>query len=157
MSTTAEHSPFPGLRPFHTDEDYLFFGRDAQVSRLLNRLRKNRFIAVVGTSGSGKSSLVRAGLIPSLTGGAMMQAGSSWEIALMRPGGRPIENLAQALAETELYEPDSPELVERLTASLKRSRLGLTEAKRFSDTDATTNLLLVVDQFEEVFRFVESG
>jgi energy-coupling factor transporter ATP-binding protein EcfA2 len=96
-------NPFPGLRPFRTEEDYLFFGREKQTAELLTLLRKHRFLAVVGTSGSGKSSLVRAGLLPELQGGTMTQAGSVWEIALMRPGGTPLVNLAQALGEAGLY------------------------------------------------------
>ena len=56
-------NPFPGLRPFRPDEDYLFFGREEQTMELLERLGNSRFVAVVGTSGSGKSSLVRCGLL----------------------------------------------------------------------------------------------
>ena len=66
MST---NNPFPGLRPFNYEDNHLFFGRDEQITDLASRLRKNRFVAVVGTSGSGKSSLVRAGLLPELYGG----------------------------------------------------------------------------------------
>jgi len=61
-------NPFPGLRPFEPDEDHLFFGRERETDELLRRLRSNRFVSVLGTSGSGKSSLVRSGLIPSLPG-----------------------------------------------------------------------------------------
>jgi len=76
MTSTISCNPFPGLRPFRTDEDYLFFGREGQSEEILRRLRLNRFVAVVGTSGSGKSSLVRAGLLPYLFGGFMSRAGS---------------------------------------------------------------------------------
>ena len=79
-------NPFPGLRPFEADEEHLFFGRDGQSDELLRRLRRSRFLAVLGTSGSGKSSLVRAGLLPALYGGIMTQAGSAWRVALFRPG-----------------------------------------------------------------------
>ena len=68
-------NPFPGLRCFLSEEDYLFFGRHEQIEDLLRRLRSNRLVAVVGTSGSGKSSLVRAGLLPAVLGGGMAQAG----------------------------------------------------------------------------------
>lgn len=64
----AELLPYPGLRPFETDENFLFFGRDGQSNELLRRLRSKRFLAVVGPSGSGKSSLVRAGLLPDILG-----------------------------------------------------------------------------------------
>ena len=69
-------NPFPGLRPFEMQEKYLFFGREDQTVELLKRLGQARFMAVVGTSGSGKSSLVRAGLLPALPGGTMPDAGS---------------------------------------------------------------------------------
>src|ERR1700704_2359464 len=91
-------NPFPGLRPFESSETHLFFGRDGQSEELLRRLKRTRFLAVVGTSGSGKSSLVRAGLLPALQGGLMASAGSDWRIAILRPGGDPIGNLARALA-----------------------------------------------------------
>ena len=87
-------NPFPGLRPFEADEELLFFGRENEIDELLRKLRTERFVAVVGTSGSGKSSLVRSGLMPSLEGGFMAGAGSTWRIALMRPGDAPIRNLA---------------------------------------------------------------
>lgn len=86
-------NPFPGLRPFEPEEDYLFFGREQQTDELL---RRTRFLAVVGGSGSGKSSLVRAGLVPSLYGGFMARAGSIWRTAIFRPGDQPLRNLAEA-------------------------------------------------------------
>ncbi len=91
--------PFPGLRPFDADEAHLFFGREGQSTELLRLLREHRFLAVLGSSGSGKSSLVRAGLLPSLYGGFMRSAGSDWRIAVMRPGTDPITKLAATLAD----------------------------------------------------------
>jgi len=155
--STEMINPFPGLRPFSTEEDYLFFGREEQTNELLTLLREHRFIAVVGTSGSGKSSLVRAGLLPALHGGTMTQAGSSWEVVLLRPGGNPVANLARALLTAELYDPDDDESLPRIIATLNRSRMGLVEAVRQSDLPSGGNLLVVVDQFEELFRFRQSG
>ena len=94
--TRRDMNPFPGLRPFETEEYHLFFGREGQSDELLARLSRTRFLAVVGTSGSGKSSLVRAGLLPSMRGGLMKGAGSGWRIAVMRPGHDPVGNLAGA-------------------------------------------------------------
>ena len=95
----ALQNPFPGLRPFEPDEDYLFFGREEQTIELLGRLAENRFVAVVGTSGSGKSSLVRCGLLSELLGGKLRQAGAAWEIAVTHPGGNPLALLAESLLE----------------------------------------------------------
>src|SRR4030095_16144920 len=103
MANERFTNPFPGLRPFESNEDHLFFGRDGQSDELLRRLRRSRFLAVLGTSGSGKSSLVRAGLLPALYGGIMTQAGSAWRVALFRPGHDPIGNLARSLNDPEVF------------------------------------------------------
>src|SRR5258705_2694040 len=96
------NNPFPGLRPFETEEYGLFFGREGKSDALIERLQRSHFLAVVGTSGSGKSSLVRAGLLPALRGGMMAGAGSGWRIAILRPGNDPIGNLAAALAHKDV-------------------------------------------------------
>src|SRR3954452_19361461 len=88
-------NPYPGLRPFEADEAHLFYGRDPQVAELLERIEKHRFLAVVGVSGSGKSSLVRAGLIP-----ALQQCGL-WRVVNMVPRGAPCVELARALSVDE--------------------------------------------------------
>ena len=146
-------NPFPGLRPFEMQEKYLFFGREDQTVELLKRLGQARFLAVVGTSGSGKSSLVRAGLLPELHGGTMTDAGSSWEISVMRPGGDPLTNLARALEDSGIYDTDEENYYRHLRAMLGRSTMGLIEAVAQSKIKKEANLLIVVDQFEEVFRF----
>ena len=62
-------NPFPGLRPFHTNEAHLFFGREGQSEEVLNNLSKSKFAAILGASGTGKSSLIYCGLLPILYGG----------------------------------------------------------------------------------------
>ena len=150
-------NPFPGLRPFEMQEKYLFFGREDQTVELLKRLGQARFMAVVGTSGSGKSSLVRAGLLPELHGGTMTDAGSSWEIAVMRPGGDPLTNLAKSLEDSGIYDTDEEGYYRHLRAMLGRSTMGLIEAVSQSTLEKEDNLLIVVDQFEEIFRFRSSS
>lgn len=150
-------NPFPGLRPFEMQEKYLFFGREDQTVELLKRLNQARFMAVVGTSGSGKSSLVRAGLLPELHGGTMTDAGSSWEIAVMRPGGDPLTNLAKSLEDSGIYDTDEDGYYRHLRAMLGRSTMGLIEAVSQSELEKGDNLLIVVDQFEEIFRFRSSS
>src|SRR5688572_26075791 len=93
----APANPFPGLRPFLEDEEYLFFGRESQIDRIVDKLAVNRFLAVVGTSGSGKSSLVNCGLRPSLRRGLMADAGTSWRMVQFRPGADPLGAMARAL------------------------------------------------------------
>src|SRR3954451_15319701 len=121
-------NPFPGLRPFTQEEDYLFFGREEQTLELLQRLSVNRFVAVVGTSGSGKSSLVRCGLLSELLGGKMLEAGASWEVAVTHPGGNPLGLLTEALLGSDLYDADAENARENLLATLSRSHFGLVEA-----------------------------
>ncbi|HEX5474624.1 MAG TPA: hypothetical protein VFX12_08200 [Vicinamibacterales bacterium] len=155
----ATFNPFPGLRPFEPDEDHLFFGREREIDELLRRLRSTRFLSVIGASGSGKSSLVRCGLIPSLYSGFMVAAGSSWRVAILRPGEDPIGNLAAALDAPDVLgavgELQSTNRV-LLEATLRRGTLGLVGAVRQSGIPAGENLLVIVDQFEELFRFRRS-
>ncbi len=152
-------NPYPGLRPFEPAENHLFFGRDGQSNELLRRLRRTRFLAVVGSSGSGKSSLVRAGLLPDLQSGMMAGGSTQWRIALFRPAGNPIYNLAAALCQPDVLKPareasDDPFMdIAFMTATLQRSALGIVEAHRQAGIPQGANLLIVVDQFEELFRF----
>jgi len=153
-------NPFPGLRPFEADEDHLFFGREREIDELLRRLRTARFLAVIGTSGSGKSSLIRSGLIPSLISGFMARAGTSWRVAMMRPGEDPFGHLASALSPSDILGSAEPELAGAqevlLDATLRRSSRGLIEAVHLAHLAPDDNLLVVVDQFEELFRFRRS-
>src|SRR4051794_41804337 len=91
-------NPYPGLRPFEEEEAYLFFGRENQVDTLVNKLAGSRFLAVIGTSGSGKSSLVNCGLRPALRQGLLARAGTAWRMAQVRPGNDPIGAVARAVA-----------------------------------------------------------
>ena len=162
MIALSPTQPYPGLRPFDFgDEDY-FFGRDAQIRGLRQKLSSSRLIAVVGRSGCGKSSLVRAGLIPLLR--AENDAGEvrSWRIAMFRPQGRPIKELVADLlrlkSEAGLGTTDPGfggyALREsRMDAMLRRDSLGLVEAARELGLPESGGLLIIVDQFEEIFRF----
>ena len=170
--TATPQNPFPGLRSFEPEEEHLFFGREKQVDELLTRLRLTRFLTVVGFSGSGKSSLVRSGVVPALFSGQMSGMGSSWRISVMRPGIDPIGNLAKALWEPVAFDydddfdlfgdddeeddvdPERDRVVRAmLPTTLKRGSLGLVDAVRQLDLEEGELQLVVVDQFEELFRF----
>jgi len=153
-------NPFPGLRAFEEEEDILFFGREKQVDELLKKLRTQRFLTVIGSSGSGKSSLVKSGLIPSLHSGFMSGAGSNWKICSLRPGVDPIGNLARALSQNGIlynYESsDDEQMYSSINESvLRRSNFGLINTFTQSGIDPKNNLLILVDQFEELFRFIK--
>ena len=159
--------PYPGLRPFEPWEAAIFFGREEHTDRLQEILKREHFLFVTGPSGCGKSSLVRAGLLPALPLGAV-GTGSSWRFAIMRPGDRPIFSLAQALLEPQAFgqelrhlPPGKSDFTEQaIEAELWRGSLGfislVTDAKRHTD-DKDCNLLLLVDQFEEIFTYAEAG
>lgn len=151
-------NPFPGLRPFGIEESHLFFGREGQSDEVLVKLSENKFVAILGASGSGKSSLMYCGLIPTLYGGFMTDAGSNWRIVVTRPGGGPIDNLAEALLirDKEFSNlGDEDKLIRKTIIStvLRSSSLGLVEVVRQLKTDDFQNVLILVDQFEELFRY----
>jgi len=153
-------NPFPGLRPFTIEESHLFFGREGQSDEVLKLLSSNRFVGVIGTSGSGKSSLMYCGVVPILYGGFIAEAGSDWRIVTTRPGGGPIGNLAEALVKSEGKDisPDELLLQKSLTtAVLNSSSLGLVDAVKGLNTKKKENVLILVDQFEELFRFKKTG
>lgn len=157
-------NPFPGLRPFGIEESHLFFGREGQSDEILGKLSENKFVAILGASGSGKSSLMFCGLIPTLYGGFMTDAGSNWRIVVTRPGGGPIDNLAESLLIRDkeyanLNEEDKLIRKTIIGTVLRSSSLGLVEVVRQLKSDDHQNILILVDQFEELFRYrkVESA
>ena len=158
-ANTVSRNPFPGLRPFRDDEEHLFFGRERQIDRMVDKLCPVRFLAIVGTSGSGKSSLVNCGLRPALHRGLMTPAGTAWKIAQFRPGNKPLRAMARALAEPNVLFPQEEKplgglpLDQIIEATLRISALGLADIYDQAYPAADVNLLVVVDQFEELFRY----
>lgn len=154
--------PYPGLRPFTREETFIFFGREAHTHELVRILSRTRFLAVTGNSGSGKSSIVRTGLLDALDRGLMASAGTDWRLADFRPGDAPVDRLAEALLEAlgfERFEGD----VALTAAMLARGPDSVAELMRQARIAVGTplpedgNLLILVDQFEELFRFADHG
>ena len=141
-------NPYKGLRPFQEADALDFYGREALVSRLVKRLGRSRFTAVIGPSGSGKSSAVKAGLIPALRRGAL-PGSENWYIAEMVPGTHPLEELEMALWPIAVDPP--PSLVEPMQID---SRGMLRTIRRILPDEEGAQLLLVIDQFEELFTMV---
>ena len=151
------NNPYPGLRPFQAKDYRLFFGRGKQVDELLDRLDQNRFIAVVGVSGSGKSSLVRAGLLPRLCGGFMSEAGSRWLTVVLRPGAFPMKAMWDSLDKGLLCQTSASIDRQKLQQDFELSGKCLIKIAaatlRQRDGAYEENLLIIVDQFEELFTF----
>ena len=150
-------NPYVGLRPFNEAESLLFFGRREQTIELLQRLHTHHFIAVTGSSGCGKSSLIRAGLIPKLKAGLLVEDRDQWRIATLKPGDAPLANLAAALLEaqgtsTQAAGQDAPALLSAIEETGVQALL-----QHLAPALADANLLLLVDQFEEIFQFAQFG
>jgi WD40 repeat protein len=140
-------SPYRGLEAFDANHVEFFFGRDAEIRRLLDKLRDAPFLAVIGPSGSGKSSLVLAGLIPALRNGRL-EGSTDWPLITMVPGAHPLESLAVALDPLDA-ERSRNRLLEELRGSSLALRLEIGALLRDRPRDA--KLVLIVDQFEEIF------
>ncbi len=140
---TPLRNPYKGLSAFREADSEDFFGRSEAVSELVGLLADRKLIVIVGPSGSGKSSLVHAGLIPAVRAGALDGA-NNWVVAAMFPGSYPLEELESALSRVAVEDPGA------LMDELENDDRGLGRViKRILPAD--TRLLLVIDQFEELF------
>ena len=127
-------NPYPGLRYFEEADQDVFFGREEEIDQLLHRLAARRLVAVLRVSGCGKSSLIRAGLIPVLQSGLADPVSGSWRILKVFPGTAPLEALNRALG----IRLDSRPHALREWAGLQ---------------NPSEKILLLVDQFEEIFAY----
>jgi WD40 repeat protein/energy-coupling factor transporter ATP-binding protein EcfA2 len=203
-------NPFPGLRPFSYQEGKYFFGRDSQTKTVINKLLIKKFVAVIGSSGSGKSSIINAGILPGISKNPEYGASSSWRIIISRPGESPINNIAKSIAEishvkdfekvkdveetqeiegvedvedveevegaegaegakeaeavegaekveeSEEVEDGRQTLAENIAEILRKSPESLTDVLGEIRNDKKEKILLVIDQFEDIFRFKRS-
>lgn len=155
-------NPFPGLRPFTLDECHLYFGREGQVDEILLKLSQHRCVTVMGYSGSGKSSLMNCGLMPVLLGGFMSETSPYWRIITTRPGTAPIGNLVNAVVDHmvssgRIDAKDIPIHKAIINSVLRSSPEGLVEIGKYLQEREGENIFIAIDQFEELFRYSESG
>ncbi|MGH2540619.1 MAG: BTAD domain-containing putative transcriptional regulator, partial [Actinomycetota bacterium] len=147
-------NPYKGLRAFGEPDTPDFFGREDLTARLAARLgeptTEARFLAVVGPSGSGKSSAIRAGLIPAIRAGNVPDS-EDWFVAEMHPGVHPFEELEAALLSVAVARPTS------LLEELERDERGLVRTTRWVLPPDEAELLVVIDQFEELFTLMQDS
>lgn len=161
-----KESPFPGLRSLTPEDAPIFFGRGREVDALIKKVAENRFVAVVGASGSGKSSLVGAGLLPRLKTNAISseRMGSKfWLPVTFRVGANPFDSLASALL-TQLPGPslglaEYHEQRDKLARMLEDNPSALVDTCAFAlrDQSQWAEILFFIDQFEELFTITPAG
>jgi tetratricopeptide (TPR) repeat protein/energy-coupling factor transporter ATP-binding protein EcfA2 len=156
QQTLAQVCPYRGLLYFREEDAEFFFGREAATRQLVAALEQHALVAMVGASGSGKSSVVRAGLIPALR----RSKSPVWDIATLVPGDRPLHALAAALM--PMLEPEMSEVTRLGEINLLAEKLasgGITlrdvVERVLAKQPGTDRLLLVVDQWEELFTLTE--
>jgi WD40 repeat protein/DNA-binding winged helix-turn-helix (wHTH) protein len=158
----SQHTPFRGLQVFEPDDAWLFFGRDSETEELLCRLGRSPVLVVIGNSGCGKSSLIRAGLIPALRNGRFRRGDEmvdSWRVAIIRPSGAPFDYLAETLPNQLAPEASLSAQAEFIADCRSKLPLGgetlrnviTALANVAAANNSSTHILLVVDQFEELF------
>jgi len=149
-------NPFPGLRPFAPEESDLFFGREGESEEVVGKLLKNKFVTVIGASGSGKSSLIYCGVLPKVKK-LKTDKNADWRILTFRPGNDPFGNLADALSES-LYASGNERLDRNtILSELQNNPDGISGAVKSLMLKPDEKVLIVVDQFEELFRYSTLG
>ena len=155
VATELPPEPYPGLRPFEPAEWAIFFGREPMTDEVIARLAAQHLVVVHGASGCGKSSLVRAGVLPWLQLD-YARSGKPWKTAVARPSGGPLRNIARALAQELGPLPGPRSSADAASTWHDRLALGspvlddIGEALRAQDS---ASLCLLIDQFEELFRY----
>lgn len=145
-------NPFPGLRPFTPEESDYFFGRENESAEIAGKLFRNRFVAVTGASGSGKSSLILCGLIPKIR--SLSSTGTEkWWILTMKPGNDPFGNLTDSFVENILNTDLKRNSRNESLKLLKENPDGIAEVIKKLSSEINGKVLLFIDQFEELFRY----
>ena len=143
--------PYPGLRPFEAYEWSIFFGRERMVDDVIDRLARDRLVVVHGASGSGKSSLIRAGVLPKLAR-QHLRHGAPWLTCAIRPSGGPLWNLATEFAKLE-ERADDLARVQAIHGLFSRRDATLASVVGASEQLSGKSVCVLVDQFEELFRY----
>lgn len=146
--------PYKGLEYFDcNDEDpKYFYGRETLTDKLIDRVRQSNFLAILGASGSGKSSVLRAGLLHQLKLGRKLADSQDWKIQIMLPGEHPLQNLALSWLEPDLSVADRATELDKIKSLLQKGSEGLLTLVQAS---TAKRVVLVIDQFEEAFTLCQ--
>lgn len=148
-----KNNPFPGIRSFELHEAHLFYGREKQVDKIVSVLADTHFLALIGFSGSGKSSLIKAGVIPAILDGKINQK-KDWTITFLKPGDRAFNSFALEYTKTynKIATSTGKKIIdaEEVEKDLHDSTEPIYDAYK-KLTQGTW--LIVIDQFEEIFRY----
>jgi hypothetical protein len=150
-------NPFVGLRSFQERENHLFFGRDIQIKNIIDNLILTNFATIIGYSGSGKSSLVRSGIISTLANKFPKAHPEYWNIGIINPGNDPIHNLAKALLYMyPEFKTNSKNEINEVSKILSQPNSSIIETIKKLNKNHSGKFLLIIDQFEEIFRFTKT-
>ena len=159
----AETEPFQGLEAFDSARAHLFFGRETEVAEVVELLRSQHLVIVMGDSGSGKSSLVKAGVIPQFRGGALADRGgvrrdeTVWQVFETRPLGNPFEKLAEAIRESAQQRGLEPKACSDLADLVRTGDPARVKDAVQMAAPSGAKVFLVVDQFEELFTLADAA
>lgn len=142
--------PYKGLQyfDFNPEDPKYFYGREKVTDELLDRVRQDNFLAVLGDSGSGKSSVIRAGLLHQAREGRKLAGSRDWKIQILIPGEHPLQGLAMSFVDRSLAEIDRATELAKVESLLQQGADGLRQIIQTSDASL---VVLFIDQFEEVF------
>ncbi|MBO4244829.1 MAG: hypothetical protein J5882_07240 [Bacteroidales bacterium] len=150
----AEICPYPGLRPFTEQESIFFKGRDMHIRQIIKLLEENKMAFITGASGDGKSSMVYAGVLPNIRAGFCKARFNGWLIADFKPQKNPFQSLCESIGKTI----DMPK--DETAAELKHGFSSLVDLYKksefYTDDESGRNLLIIADQFEEMFTNSEN-
>ncbi|MFM7440715.1 MAG: pentapeptide repeat-containing protein [Snowella sp.] len=146
--------PYPGLATFQVEDAPYFYGRTDLITQLLKEVHQTNFVALVGNSGTGKSSLLRAGLIAHLQSGHSLAGSENWSVRIFHPGDRPLMNLVWTLCDTNLAYGERARQLNQLQSLVQQGANGF---QKFLELYYPNRLVLIIDQFEELFTLCQNS
>lgn len=146
--------PYPGLATFQVEDAPYFYGRTDLIAQLLKEVHQTNFVALVGNSGTGKSSLLRAGLIAHLQSGHSLAGSENWSVRIFHPGDRPLMNLVWTLCDTNRPYPERAKQLNKLQTLVQQGASGF---QKLLELYYPNRLILIIDQFEELFTLCQNS